>query len=113
VADASTITPRSSLPKILKVRLLVLGLNRCWLAVAGAFFAVCLDVPPTFAACFLVCPALWRFRVMDGTKSPVGSLVLALCGLLRLGGTFCRWWGLGGLWGVLRGHSCAEKEKND
>jgi len=98
--------------KILKVRLLVLGLSWYWLAVAGAFFAVCFDVPPTFAAVLLCCPALRRVRVMDGAKSPVCGLVLALCGLLRLGGTF-RLWLLDGLWGVLRGHSCAEKEKKE
>jgi len=99
--------------KILKVRLLVLGLRRYWLAVAGAFFAVCLDAPPAFAARLLVCAANRRVRVMDGAKSPVGGLVLALCGFLRLGGTFCCLLDLGGLWGVLRGHRCAEKEKND
>jgi len=99
--------------KNLKVRLLVFEWGQNWLAVAGAFFAVCLDVPPTFAAVLLCCPALRRVRVMDGAKSPVGGLVLALCGFLRLGGTFCCLLDLGGLWGVLRGHRCAEKEKND
>ena len=99
--------------KILKVRLLVLGLRWYWLAVAGAFFAVCLDVPPTFAARFLVCATNRRVRVMDGAKSPVCGLVLALSHFLRLGGTFCRLWGLRVLWGVLRGHSCAEKQKEN
>ena len=50
---------------------------------------------------------------MDGAKSPVCGLVLALCHFLRLGGTFCCLRGLGGLWGILRGHSCAEKEKKE
>jgi len=99
--------------KILKVRLLVLGLRWYWLAVAGAFFAVCLDVPPTFAACFLVCATNRRVWVMDGAKCPVLCFILALCGFLRLGGAFCRLWGLRGLWGILRGHSCAGKEKKE
>lgn len=99
--------------KILKVRLLVLGWGHDGLAVAGAFFAVCLDVPPTFAARFLVCATNGRVRVVDGAKSPVGGLVLALCHFLRLGGTFCRLWGLRVLWGLLRGHSCAEKQKEN
>ena len=99
--------------KNLKVRLLVLGWVHGWLAVAGAFFAVCFDVPPTFAAVLLCCPALRRVRVMDGTKSPVLGFILALCAFLRLGGTFCRLWFLDGLWGILRGHSCAEKQKEN
>jgi len=113
VADASTITPRSSLPKILKVRLLVFEWGQNWLAVAGAFFANDLDVPTAFAACFLVCATNRRVWVMDCAKSPVFCFILALCAFLRLGGTFCRLLGLGGLWGVLRGHSCAEKEKEE
>ena len=98
--------------KNLKVRLLVFEWGQNWLAVAGAFFAVCFDVPPTFAAVLLCCPALRRVRVMDGAKSPVFCFILTLCGLLRLGGTF-RLWLLDGLWGILRGHGCAEKEKKE
>ena len=99
--------------KILKVRLLVLGLRWYWLAVAGAFFANDLDVPTAFAARFLVRATNRRVWVMDGTKSPVFCFVLALCAFLRLGGTFCCLRFFGVLWGVLRGHSCAEKEKKE
>lgn len=80
---------------------------------AGAFFANDLDVPPAFATCLLVCATNRRVWVMDGTKSPVLGFILALCGPLRLGGTFCCLRGLGGLWGILRGHSCAEKQKEN
>jgi len=90
-----------------------LGWGHDGLAVAGAFFAVCLDVPPTFAACFLVCATNRRVGVVDGAKCPVCGLVLARRVFLRLGGTFCRLWCLCGLWGILRGHSCAEKEKEE
>jgi len=99
--------------KNLKVRLLVLGLRWYWLAVAGAFFANDLDVPTAFAACFLVCATNRRVGVMDCAKSPVFCFILALCAFLRLGGTLGSIWGWRGLWGVLRGHSCAEKEKKE
>jgi len=50
---------------------------------------------------------------MDCAKSPVFCFILALCAFLRLGGTLGSIWGWRGLWGILRVHSCAEKEKND